>query len=339
MRLRVIILGGTRFIGWTIVNELVRAGHGVLVVHRGNTEPDDLPPDVEHVHLDRSQPGALAEARPRFEGFQPDALVDCMAFGARDSDETLAAFPDTDALRLAVLSSMDTYRAYGGLHAGEQTDPLPVDETSPVRPERFPYRGQIPGMDDYEKLDVEERWLARGATVFRLPMTYGPRDAQRREEFVLRRVRAGRKQIPVGAANGLLTHGFVDDIARGVRLALESDPSTIEGEVFNLGERRTPPVGLRARWILDAAGATDVELVRVPDDALPPDLGITGAVPQHLLVDSSKARRVLGWDEGDQLEAVRTSVEWHLAHPPDPGQAAGATDFTADDEAIARATT
>ena len=189
-------------------------------------------------------------------------------------------------------------------------------------------------MDDYEKLDVEERWLARGATVLRLPMTFGPRDGQRREEFILRRVRAGRTRIPVGAANGLLTHGYVADVALGVRLVIDADAAAVEGEVFNLGEQRTPPVGLRARWILEAAGKADeVELVRVPDAALPPDLGLTGAIAQHLLVQSDKARTVLGWTTTDPLEALRVSVEWHMESPPqtsDPG-------FGADDAALAEA--
>ena len=37
---------------------------------------------------------------------------------------------------------------HGSLHTGVVTDALPLDETSPVRPERFPYRGQIDGLDD-----------------------------------------------------------------------------------------------------------------------------------------------------------------------------------------------
>jgi nucleoside-diphosphate-sugar epimerase len=184
-------------------------------------------------------------------------------------------------------------------------------------------------MDDYEKLDVEETYLDVGATVLRLPMVYGPHDGQRREEFVLRRVRAGRDRIPVGSGMWLGTKGFVADIARGVRLAIESG---LRGEVFNLGESRTYPAGMWSQMILDAADS-EAELVRVPDDKLPADLGITGAVPQHLLVDSSKARRALGWSDTDAGEALRASVTWHLANPP----AESSDDFASDDEALAAA--
>ncbi|HVM09021.1 MAG TPA: NAD-dependent epimerase/dehydratase family protein [Acidimicrobiales bacterium] len=331
MPLRVLVLGGTRFIGRAIVDELVDAGHDVRIVHRGNWEPPDLP-DVPHLHADRNDLGAV---RGDVEAFAPEAIVDCAAIGAPDTDNVLGVV-DTlrSATRLAVLSSMDTYRAYGALHAGTVTDALPLDETSPVRTgdQRYPYRGQIPGMDDYEKLDVEERWLGRGGTVLRLPMTYGERDYQRREEFILRRVRAGRERIPIGAGNALFTHGYVGDVARGVRLALEADRTDVGGEIFNLGETRTPTTALRARWILEAADAADrIELVRVPDETLPPDLGMTSAIDQHLLVDSGKARRVLGWAPDDAMETLRRSVRWHLDNPPQEDEAAT---FDDDDRAL-----
>jgi nucleoside-diphosphate-sugar epimerase len=322
------------------VDELAGHGHDVLVVHRGTSHPPNLRTDVPHLHADRLD---LAPVAGDLADFDPQAVLDCAALGAADADAVLGAFP-SDGVRLVVLSSMDTYRAYGSLHAGTVTDAVPLDETSPVRPERYPYRGQIPGMDDYEKLEVEERWLGRGGTVCRLPMVFGPHDYQRREEILLRRVRAGRTEIPVGAGTALLTFGFVEDIARGVRLAIEADRSVVAGEVFNFGERRSPTMGLRARRILAAAEAAGAgpapALVRVPDEALPPDLGILGSIAQPLLVSSDKARRLLGWDESDPDEALRRSVEWHLAHPPAPAPGSEAQtetgDFSADDAALER---
>ena len=98
---------------------------------------------------------------------------------------------------------MDVYRAFASALLGGESDPVPLDETAPVREQRYPYRGRIEGYDDYDKLDVEAAYLARAATVCRLPMVYGERDYQRREEKLLRRVRAGRPRVPVGAANWL----------------------------------------------------------------------------------------------------------------------------------------
>ncbi len=40
-------------------------------------------------------------------------------------------------------------------------------------------------------------------TALRLSMIYGEHDGQRREEFILRRVRACRRRIPIGAGTSL----------------------------------------------------------------------------------------------------------------------------------------
>src|SRR5260370_16696457 len=64
-RVRIVVLGGTRFIGRAIVEELVRAGHDVLVVHRGNLEPDDMP-SAPHLHCDRSELTAHTQELPAF---------------------------------------------------------------------------------------------------------------------------------------------------------------------------------------------------------------------------------------------------------------------------------
>jgi nucleoside-diphosphate-sugar epimerase len=120
----------------------------------------------------------------------------------------------------------------------------------------------------------------------------------------------------------------VDDVARGICLAVEAEG--IGSEIFNLGESRTYPMAQWAQMILDAAGSS-AQLVRVPSSKLPLDLGITGTIHQHLLVDSSKARAALGWRDTEHGEALRTSVAWHLANPPEQS----ATDFAPDDTALA----
>lgn len=320
--MKVIVLGGTRFIGRAIVEELAAAGHEMLVVHRGNLEPDDMPP-VQHLHTDRMELGAH---RRELAAFGPDAAVDCRALTRADSEIVLDTLPA--GLRLVVISSIDVYRAFGALNQDLETDPVPLDEDSAVRPTRYPYRGRMPGMEHYDKLDVEDLYLARGATSVRLPMVYGEHDYQLREDFILRRLRAGRARIPFGAGTWLACRAYVRDVARGVHLVLESPEAA--GHIFNLCEVRTYSMRMWSRMILDAAGST-AELVRVSDDLLPEDLKPTGNMSQHIVASAQKARSTLGWTTSDPAESLGTSVRWHLANPPpnpDP-------DFSADDRALA----
>jgi nucleoside-diphosphate-sugar epimerase len=320
--LRVVVLGGTRFIGRAIVQDLAAAGHRLLLVHRGVLEPDGMPA-AEHLHTDRAD---LLSHRSELVAFRPDAAIDCRALTRIDAETALASLPSQ--IRLIVVSSIDVYRAFGALNDNRETDPVPIDEDSPVRPDRYPYRGKLEGMDDYDKLDVEDIYLPKGATSLRLPMVYGEHDYQRREEFILRRVRAGRTRIPVGSGMWLACRGYVRDVARGVRLAMES--SAAGGEVLNLCEDRTFSIGMWSRMILDAAGS-DAELVRVADDLLPEDLKATGTIKQHITASANKARTMLGWTTSDAAESLRATVAWHLANPPaDPD-----LDFAPDDRALA----
>lgn len=290
------------------------------MIHRGENEPSDFPP-VEHLHVDREN---IVGRRNEITAFGAEAFVDTGAMSAADATLALQVIPD--GVRAFVLSSADVYRAYEGLHKGVAIEPVPLTEESPVRENRYPYRGKIEGMDDYEKLDVEEAYSFRNATILRLPFVYGEHDYQRREDFVLRRIRAGRTRLPFGVGNFLGTRGYVRDIARGVRLAIESSEAT--GHVLNLAEPMTLTMRQLTEAIIGAAGA-NLELVQVQDSLLPPDLRITGTVPQHFLIDSSKARRLLGWQCEDLSDSLRSTVHWHMANPPRPDE-----DFSADDLAL-----
>lgn len=320
--MRVAVLGGTRFIGRAILRALVERGHDVVVVHRGTTEPDDLPP-VAHVHADRRQ---IAGAWPNIEAFGPDALIDTCAFTREHAESTLAVAPP--GIRLAVLSSMDVYEAYAALLAGRATEPVPIDETGRLRRTRYPLAGRMPGGDDYDKLDVEEPYLDRGAAVLRLPMVYGEHDPQRREWPVLRRIVAGRIRIPCGPGTWLWSRGYADDCATATCLAVEIHAAA--GETFNVCEAKTLTV---RQWHERIAAAADAaaEFVEVPAELVPEDLGTTATTAQHLLMDPSKARRILGWTQTDPDDALARSVRWHLDHPPDGEEPV----FAADDEALA----
>jgi len=291
-----------------------------MVVHRGVLEPDDMP-EVQHLHCERAE---LVTHRAELEDFAPDALVDCRALTRRDAETALEALPDVK--RRVVISSVDVYRAFGALNVDGETDPVPLDEDSPLRPERYPYRGKMPVMDDYDKLDVEDVYLPRGATVLRLPMVYGEHDYQRREEFLLRRLRAGRKRIPFGGGTWLTCRGYVRDVARAVRLALTKP---VEGEVMNVCEDRSYSMGMWSRMILRAV-ESDAVLVHVRDDILPEDLKFTGTMSQHIAASARKARTLLGWRSTDAFETLQTTVRWHLANPPPDADA----DFEADERAL-----
>ena len=150
------------------------------------TEPEHWV-DCRHLHADRKDFAGLSA---RVRALRPDAVIDTCAGTAADAAAVLPHLPDAS---LVVLSSMDVYRAFELLNAGQEGEPVPLTEDSAVRLGRYPYRGRLPGWMTTRSWTFEPPYLARGGTVLRLVMIYGEHDGQRREEFILRRVRAGRQ--------------------------------------------------------------------------------------------------------------------------------------------------
>jgi nucleoside-diphosphate-sugar epimerase len=304
---RIVVLGGTRFIGRFIVRELTASGHDLLVVHRGRTSARPVGTE-RYLHVDRE---ALSSARQAFTRFRPQACVDTHAMSAGDALAAVDAIPDCE--RIVALSSSDVYRAYASFLDGDVTDPVPITEDAPLRDCRLRFRERVPGRTDYEKLDVERVWLGHGATILRLCAVYGPGDYLRREAPIIDRIAAGRRLIPFGPGNLLYSRISAQEVARCVRAVVESRPPW-RGEVFNVCEPQAVTAECWAREIARALGH-EIELVSVPDDQLPADLAFSRQYRQHMLLSCDKALSRLPWRLHSRKAMLEASVHWHAAQP------------------------
>jgi NAD(P)-dependent dehydrogenase (short-subunit alcohol dehydrogenase family) len=111
--MRILVLGGTRFVGPHVVRELLDAGQQVVVFHRGETESERVA-GAEHVHGDFRD---FERHLPVLLAFEPDVVVDLCAF-RRDDGRRVRAFKGV-ARRGVVASSADVYRAFGRVHRTE----------------------------------------------------------------------------------------------------------------------------------------------------------------------------------------------------------------------------
>jgi nucleoside-diphosphate-sugar epimerase len=326
--MRVLILGGTSFVGRAVARQLLDQGEEVAVFHRGRSEPPELAA-ATHLHGDRMR---LSDHRQAILRFAPHAVVDSYALTRRDAEVACEVLPE--GVPTVVLSSQDVYAAFAGFLTGRAVSAVPLPESAALRTDRRLYREQPPpGVPaDYEKLDVEEVWSARGATLLRLPMIYGPHDPQCREGFVLRRLLAGRRSVPMGAGNVLWSRAYVGDVATAVVRALRSESAW--GRCLNLAEPAAVTVEQWMHQIAEAAGRP-LETVRVPEDLLPADLRLTGTFAQHVLADVRAAQDVLEWQPPAPERRVAESVRWHLTHGTVPPWTEA--DSEQDDAALRRA--
>ena len=343
--MRVLVLGGTLFIGPPVVRKLCVQGHAVTVFHRGQTEAD-LPSAVGHLHGDRQQ---LRDFAPDFRKLRPDVVLDMRPITEEDARGVIQIFRGI-ARRVVAISSQDVYRAYGRFHRLEAgpPDPFPLTEDAPLRQRLYPHRGETPRapddprrwLDDYEKILVERAVLAEPelpGTVLRLPMVYGPGDPGHRLYKYLRRMDDRRPAILLdeGAAHWRGPRGYVENVAAAIALALAEDRAA--GRVYNVAE---PDAFSEAEWVKEVGRVVgwNGEVVVAPPEWLPAGLAWPFDPTHHWPVDSTRIRTELGYAEPlPREEALRRTVAWERRHPPEEAQLAmhGPFDYAAEDAALA----
>jgi nucleoside-diphosphate-sugar epimerase len=335
MAMRVLVIGGSRFLGPLVVRRLVGLGHEVAVFHRGQTQAE-LPPGVEHILGDRHDLGAYLA---QFRRLSPEVVVDMIAFHEADALGLVATFRGL-ARRAVVISSGDVYQAYGrflGLEPGP-IEPAPLAEDSPERTVLFPHRNQAQGPDDffyqYDKIPVER--VVRGepdllGTVLRLPMVHGPGDPYGRLSSYLKRMDHQRPAIVLdeGMARWKCPRGYVEDVAAAIALAVVDDRAA--GRTYNIGE---PVACTEAEWVQrigEIAGwRGEVVTVPVGRDPLP------YRFEQDLDMDSRRIREELGFAEvAAPQEALPRTIAWERAHPGGPTSGVGLLDYNAEDALLA----
>jgi nucleoside-diphosphate-sugar epimerase len=316
--MKILVIGGTGFIGPHLVRELARTGHSVAVFHRGTTRPD-LP--AEHILGDRRD---LARLHP-----EADVVIDLILSSGAQAEALMTTFRGI-ARRIVAASSIDVYRACGVLHGSEEgpLEPVPLTEESALRtrlqtypPAQIKMLQKLFGWldDGYDKIPVERAILgdrALAGTVIRLPMIYGPGDHLHRFHPVLKRIDDGRRVIlfEEDLARWRSPRGYVENVASAIALAAVSERAP--GRIYNLAET---PAFSELDWARRIAAATgwDGEFISLSKERTPIHLRSPGNTAQHWEADSTLIRKELGYRELVPIdEAIRRTIAWERAHPP-----------------------
>lgn len=335
--MRILVIGGTRFMGPYVVRSLVEEGHDLTVFHRGQT-PCATPPEVKHIHGDRQN---LNDFASDFTRLAPDVVLDMILSTEEQAHALIQTFKGI-AGRIVMPSSMDVYRAYGRLLRLEQgePDPVPYTEDGPLREVLYPYRQRATGPDDfaykYEKILAERVLMnepSMPATVLRLAAVYGPRDKQHRLFEYLKRMDDGRPFILLEERKAAWrwSRGFVENVAAGIALAVTDERAS--GRIYNVGEADAL---MESDWIMSIARAAgwNGEILIRKKSAIPKRLLDDAPYEHHLVADSSRIRDELGYTAlVGRDEAIKRTIEWERANPPaaiDPAQ----FDYAAEDAAL-----
>ncbi len=243
--MRVLILGGTQFLGRHLVETLLAAGHAVSVLNRGIT-PDALPAQVERLRGDRDDgpPGLQA-----LMGQTWDACVDVSGYTPRQvrtSAEALRA----NVKRYVFISAVSVY--------GDPSD-RPVRETHPRVPpageQVIEVNGQTYGALKVACENIVQQVYGDRATLLRPQVIAGPHDPSGRYTWWVQRAERGSEMLAPGDGSDPLQVIDVRDVARFVASVVERD---LAG-TFNLA-------GPRLTWarFIKMLGAPNIVWVDAP---------------------------------------------------------------------------
>lgn len=316
--MRVLVIGGTRFVGPRLVRSLLERGHEVTTFNRGHT-PDELPAEVKRLHGDRSDPAslALALADRTFDG--------CVDTSAMRGGDTLAAI---DALYDRV--GHYVHFSTGQVYLVREGCPTPTREEDYDGPLAAPPPGDAWDAGEWsygiEKRQCEdalqEAWAGRGfpATRLRLTMIHGVDDPRGRlRAYVLRLSAGGPLLVPLESSPRIrpIHAARVVDVVVDL---LESGAG--KGAAFNLaqGEEAT-----HEELIERIAGLLGVEAELAPmRRAELVEAGVfPGCAPlAHTwmsVLDPGRAERELGFEPGGFDDWLPDVVERLSELPPPIG--------------------
>ena len=275
--MRVLVIGGTKFLGPYVVRILMARGHEVTVFHRGETE-SRLLPAVHHIHDSRAAIPVTEFPRAVLD-LTPDVVIHMIAMGEADARAAIKTFL-ARAGRIVWLSSGDVYRAYGRL-TGIEPGPVEVGlltEESPLRSVLYPYRKSAACTTDlnyfYEKILVEKVALENRdapSVVLRLPKMYGPGGNQDLATIYRHRHQGAWRW----------THGYVENVAAAIVLAA-THPAAVR-RIYNVGESYTPTMAERLRSL--------------PPWDLAPDFNRDFCFLHDIACDTTRIRSELGYRE------------------------------------------
>jgi 2'-hydroxyisoflavone reductase len=281
--MRLLVIGGTRFVGKHVVEAALAAGHDVTLVHR---RPSDLFPEARHVLADRD--GDLAGLPDLSEG-EWDATIDVCAYLPRQV-RSLAAALDGRGGHHVLVSSVSVYGDLPGPGGDEDSPLLPAagDEVEEVTNETY---GPLKVSCEQAAAEVHGDRVA----IVRPTYVVGPDDYTGRFPWWVRRMQRGGEVLAPGAADHPAQVVDVRDLAE-LQLRLAADG--LSGP-FNAVRPVVP-------WseLLDAAA-----------EVAPSGTTLTWVDGTWLVEQGVTARELPLWSEG--------VAEWQSAMSPARAEQAG----------------
>jgi len=252
--MKVLIIGGSRNLGPSLVNKFLQRGDSVAVFNRGIT-PNTLPREVEHLKGDRTIPEQL---RAAVRGRDFDVVVDTTLYKGDEAKAAAEIFSGHVGGYLFI-STGQVYLVREGLKKPykEQDYAGRVIPESP-REHRYDHDNWVYGADKRAAEDAfSAAWESKGFPYvsLRLPMVHSERDHYHRIEAYVLRLRDGGPILVPEGEDPLVRHVYGEDVVASVEKAVIT--AKANGRAYNICQNEIVPLREFLRML---AKMTDTEL-------------------------------------------------------------------------------
>ncbi len=292
---KVLVMGGSYFIGRTLVDRLLEKEYDVYTLNRGSRPVWNG--RIHNLICDRNDGERLKEVLARY---QFDFVVDVSGLNGKQATDFMEALPPQKLKKFIFLSSSAVYDV--------ERLTIPYRETDSLAENcywTFYGRGKIDAEEVYRKhfADTSTQLL-----ILRPPYVYGEYNYVQRESFVFDHLQKGLPVL-VPASNCKLQFIYVKDLAEIICRLLER--ASFAYSVYNVGNREA--VSCR-EWVDYCAEAAEL-----PIDCRLYDYDKDGYTARDFfpffdydnVLDISRIQ-CLDFPETNFIEGLKNSFQWYL---------------------------
>lgn len=307
--MKILVIGGTRFLGYHLVRKLLTQGHEITLFNRGLT-PDDFGHAVKRLKGDRTRP---EEMKAALKGLEFEAVIDLIAYKGEESQQAVDIFLG----RIGHYIHIST----GAVYIVTHDYPCPLREEDfdraimekPKKPDNLWFYGLAKRECE---LALRQAYEDRGfpATIFRLPIVIGERDYTLRAYSYFIRIKDGGPLLMPDAGLNVFTHVYQGDVIETIASNLLN--SRTFGQAYNLAMEEI----ISLRNFVQAAAeimGRDIEMIDIPSrllQSLPCGLSISPfSTRRPFVLSVDKAKRELNYRSTPFLFWLEKTINWFFS--------------------------
>ncbi len=315
----ILIIGGTRNMGYYLAQALHQAGHRVTLLNRGLT-PDDLPKDIPRLRADRTD---STQMRRALLAKKFDAVIDFALYKGAEA-EAIVELLQGNTGHYIFISTGQVYLVREGIERPFKEDdyegriiPAPKDNT-------FAYEEWLYGIGKRDCEDALRDAFEQSRfpyTSLRLPMVNSVRDPLDRLYNYYLRLRDGGPIIAPSTPNYPLNHIYALDVVRIIQELIERGVGI--GKAYNIAQDEHLSLEDFLALLAEIMDVSTPDIVRFPRK----ELEAQGLMPDcspfserwMSALDNSRSKAELGISYTPLAEYLTEIVtEFEENPPPEP---------------------